>query len=527
MFTEIRSTTTGRLVNLNNNTDWLSSRRLVSDKWSRDLERLQARARKARDSMKKNRLERVLPERTYESEDKGIPYQDCVMIVTNLLKEDSSTNFLGQYKDVSLYAWDKIKRDYEKSGLCIAQIARDLISMCKYEIPSLREELEEMQKRAGHSEKSMQSLNQSLHLAAKELSASCEDIGIETNDVAGLNSESQIESRIMRSVNLDVLREELQAYRVAAREKSIRSACDLYVDFTKYIASSVISGDQNTSEDSTTKLLMSLRKIQNEDEPISLKSYCTKKIQDDEKQEENKDEDEVGGDIDWGIEFEEEEEEEDNGDDGGINNIEVASDAIDWGITMEDDDNNEIVVEDEGEEKNEKEDAATASLIDSSIRETLLDDIEELICFLTQRAHELEKTELQFLTRGGAKLEIPKSIQTQTLQGINNVLKDVTSLRDRLTSPDFRAKILIASSLSYRNRLAKQILSLRHRSVKLEGKKIQALDRRDAILSSISDLEPKVLRTVRVAKKLRNELETLISSSLNGRKVKIAGTRLR
>ena len=95
------------------------------------------------------------------------------------------------------------------------------------------------------------------------------------------------------------------------------------------------------------------------------------------------------------------------------------------------------------------------------------------------------------------------------------------SLRDRLTSPDFRAKILIASSLSYRNRLAKQILSLRHRTVKLEGKKIQALDRRNAIRSSISDLEPRVLRTVTVAKKLRSELETLISSSLNDRKIKI------
>ena len=81
--------------------------------------------------MKKERWEKVLPKRTFEEADKGIPYQDCVMIVNNLMKDDSSTNFLGQYKDASLYDWDKIKRDYEKSGLCIAQIARDLISLCK------------------------------------------------------------------------------------------------------------------------------------------------------------------------------------------------------------------------------------------------------------------------------------------------------------------------------------------------------------------------------------------------------------
>ena len=240
---------------------------MVSDTWSRDLERLQVRARKAKESMKKERLEKALPKTTFEEADKGIPYQDCVMIVNNLMKEDSSTNFLGQYKDASLYAWDKIKRDYEKSGLCIAQIARDLISLCKYEIPALRDELEEMQKREGHSKQNLTSLDRSLKIAANELSASCEDIGIETNDVAGLNSESQIESRILRSVHLDKLREELQTYRIAAREKSIQDACNLYRDFTKYLSS--VSSD---NEDSTTTTLMHLEKIQNEDEPTSLES---------------------------------------------------------------------------------------------------------------------------------------------------------------------------------------------------------------------------------------------------------------
>ena len=482
---------------------------MVSDTWSRDLERLQVRARKAKESMKKERWEKVLPKRTFEEADKGIPYQDCVMIVNNLMKDDSSTNFLGQYKDASLYAWDKIKRDYEKSGLCIAQIARDLISLCKYEIPALRDELEEMQKREGHSEQNLTSLDRSLKIAANELSASCEDIGIETNDVAGLNSESQIESRILRSVHLDKLREELQTYRIAAREKSIQDACNLYSDFTEYLSS--VSSSSN--EDSTTKttLMSTLRKIQNEDEPTSLESCVQFQVEQDVVVEE-----EVGAvfDIDWGITLEDEEdvEETSNGDE------------IDWGITMEDDDNEtedmEITVEDEGEEKKEEE--ITTSLVDSSIRETLLDDLEELICFLTQRTNELKESE-----SGYAGKDVPQSVKTQTLHGIQNVLDDVKSLRDRLTSPDFRAKILIASSLSYRNRLAKQILSLRHRTVKLEGKKIQALDRRNLIRSSISNLEPRVLRTVTVAKKLRSELETLISSSLNDRKIKIMSTGLR
>ena len=55
----------------NTTTDWLSSRRLVSDTWSRDLERLQVRARKAKESMKKERLEKVLPKTTFEEADKG------------------------------------------------------------------------------------------------------------------------------------------------------------------------------------------------------------------------------------------------------------------------------------------------------------------------------------------------------------------------------------------------------------------------------------------------------------------------
>ena len=483
---------------------------MVSDTWSRDLERLQVRARKARESMKKERLEQALPKTTFEEADKGIPYQDCVMIVNNLMKEDSSTNFLGQYKDASLYAWDKIKRDYEKSGLCIAQIARDLISLCKYEIPALRDELEEMQKREGHSKQNLTSLDRSLKIAANELSASCEDIGIETNDVAGLNSESQIESRILRSVHLDKLREELQTYRIAAREKSIQDACNLYRDFTKYLSS--VSSDNEAS--TTTTLMNTLRKIQNEDEPTSLESCVQFQVEQDVVEEKEEEVDAVF-DIDWGITLEDEEgdvEETSNGDE------------IDWGITMEDDDNEtedmEITVEDEGEEKKEEE--ITTSLVDPSIRETLWDDLEELICFLTQRTNELKESE-----SGYAGKDVPQSVKTQTLHGIQNVLDDVKSLRDRLTSPDFRAKILIASSLSYRNRLAKQILSLRHRTVKLEGKKIQALDRRNAIRSSISDLEPRVLRTVTVAKKLRSELETLISSSLNDRKIKIMSTGLR
>ena len=304
----------------------------------------------------------------------------------------------------------------------------------------------------------------------------------------------------------------MQTYRIAAREKSIQDACNLYSDFTEYLSS--VSSSSN--EDSTTKttLMSTLRKIQNEDEPTSLESCVQFQVEQDVVVEE-----EVGAvfDIDWGITLEDEEdvEETSNGDE------------IDWGITMEDDDNEtedmEITVEDEGEEKKEEE--ITTSLVDSSIRETLLDDLEELICFLTQRTNELKESESGYAMSSGK--DVPQSVKTQTLHGIQNVLDDVKSLRDRLTSPDFRAKILIASSLSYRNRLAKQILSLRHRTVKLEGKKIQALDRRNLIRSSISNLEPRVLRTVTVAKKLRSELETLISSSLNDRKIKIMSTGLR
>ena len=309
----------------------------------------------------------------------------------------------------------------------------------------------------------------------------------------------------------------MQTYRIAAREKSIQDACNLYSDFTEYLSS--VSSSSN--EDSTTKttLMSTLRKIQNEDEPTSLESCVQFQVEQDVVVEE-----EVGAvfDIDWGITLEDEEdvEETSNGDE------------IDWGITMEDDDDNDddkaedtgITVEDEGEEKKEEEEITT-SLVDPSIRETLLDDLEELICFLTQRTNELKESESGYAMSSGK--DVPQSVKTQTLHGIQNVLDDVKSLRDRLTSPDFRAKILIASSLSYRNRLAKQILSLRHRTVKLEGKKIQALDRRNLIRSSISNLEPRVLRTVTVAKKLRSELETLISSSLNDRKIKIMSTGLR
>ena len=322
-------------------TDWLSSRRLISDTWSRDLERLQVRARKAKDNMKVERLKKALPQTTFEQTDKGIPYQDCVIIVNSLMKDDPSTNFLGQYKDVSLYTWDKIKRDYENAGLCIAQIARDLISMCKYEIPALRDELEEMQKRDGHLEKTMASLDQSLKIAAKELSNSCEDIGIETSDVAGLNSISQIESRILRSVHLDKLREELQEYRVALREKSIQSACNLYRDFTEYLWSVSLGSDASGKVPAaTTSLMSTLRKIQNEDEPTSLESCVNLKTNADEAAEEEID---APCDIDWGITLEDEDD------------IEVTSNGgeIDWGITMEDDDVEDtgITVEDEGEEK--------------------------------------------------------------------------------------------------------------------------------------------------------------------------------
>ena len=45
--------------------------------------------------------------------------------------------------------------------------------------------------------------------------------------------------------------------------------------------------------------------------------------------------------------------------------------------------------------KKRKGEEITTSLVDSSIRETLLDDLEELICFLTQRTNELKESELR------------------------------------------------------------------------------------------------------------------------------------
>ena len=152
-----------------------------------------------------------------------------------------------------------------------------------------------------------------------------------------------------------------------------------------------------------------LRKIQNEDEPTSLESCVQFQVEQDAVEEKEEEVDAVF-DIDWGITLEDEEgdvEETSNGDE------------IDWGITMEDDDNEtedmEITVEDEGEEKKEEE--ITTSLVDSSIRETLLDDLEELICFLTQRTNELKESE-----SGYAGKDVPQSVKTQTLHGIQTFL---------------------------------------------------------------------------------------------------------
>lgn len=474
----------------------------------------------------------------------ALTHKDCVRVRDVCAKNATTTekNFIGQYKDPHLYEWDRILRQYDTAPhLRVAENARSLISICIYEIPSLRRKTEDARKKLEHLDRARSSLEKSISLAAKELQKSCDAVEIDASEIGRMSTEAQISKRLFRSVNFDNLRVALQQVREAMRTKTFVDACDFYDDFCSYLAT---FGEKSTLN---AKHLPRLRTIQQSDEPQSLSTILGRDVVEEEKVAEDVEITNVAGSvedggfegsIDWGIDIEDETNKDQDEIDWGDGGDENETDTIDWGIEAADEEETEamgielvqqdITSDEELSMTKTGEPESVISLADSDTQEGTLDDIEELISFLEQRCQELDDSDgnVKIFSASDKTQKVADSVRFQSLDNVRSMLQCVEDAKAELTSRKLRETILIASSSTFRNRIAKEMMNLRRRSVKLKGKKIELNHRRSTILSTISDVEPRCIKAEKKARALRGELAGQISSLINGREVRIIGTRL-
>eukprot|EP00939_MAST-03C_sp_MAST-3C-sp1_P003571 g3571.t1 len=495
-----------------------------------------------------------------QAEENTTTYFDCTNILDALIREskiegNDGKNMIGQYKNSDVYEWDKIKSAYEASNLHVAEASRALISMCKYEIPSRRKDLEDSKKKLVYTNERVENTTKMIENASSELVAVCKEVGISTEGLGSGDARSQIEDRILRAVNADRLRESLQQVRAKVRLPKVIEACDFYCEFRRFLRrrsvgagghSSKVSTEDGSGNNDDDDCLLVLRRLQLEDEPDSLASFVDSppKRNDlslsgdgggiDWGDVGGTDDAAVGIDIDWGIEEEEEEMEG--------NSCKVADSSaveIDWGIETTsnaggDDGMIEIgdpssmggggvTVDDESGDAN----TVVASLADPAFRGDATNDIFELIAFLEQRVKELKShtaMESEFLFED--KADVSKCVRYQDASNISAMLVGLYEARSAIMSENLRDELSVASSKHFRERFAERITTIRRRSVKLKDGQIKHRERQRVLSSKIEDLESKCVLLVKTAKSVREKLAALVSGHLKGRGVKIIGTRL-
>jgi len=500
---------------------------------------LNSRKQKAIENLGNEKLKRLLPSssRILTKSSDEIDYFDCSEILKALLAEDDAgKNFMGQYKNSQVYEWDKIKSAYEASNLHIAEASRDLISMCLYEVPSQRANLNDAKKKLVHAEKNVATMTRMIQQAKQDLRDFCVSVNIDTDDLGAGSAEHRIEDRILRSINTTELQEALQEVRNILRSNHVKDACALYDDFQEYIMNT--TGVSQSNDEKFAPSLALMRRLQSEDEPdLEAGNYLDARTSNDADETDatttaidwGDDDGNMGLEIDWGAG----DVVADDADAGNNDTLE-----IDWGIEacengMDDDAQttaNEI--SDGSVTKSEEKGVSNTtslspSLADAEYREKALDDIVELIAFLEQRVKEVESNDrkgLDLVVKSSD--DVARSMRFQNAATFRKMLEDVRRAESHLASTKLHEKLLIASSAQYRNRIAKKIMGIRIRSVKLADAQIKNHERRRILISSIADLESQCAGLGKTAKNARTRLADLISIALDGRGVRVIGTRL-
>lgn len=441
-----------------------------------------------------------------------INYFHCQKIIS-LLKEtdDGSKNIFGWYSSQRMKDWLDIIKCYEKDGVYLAEAAQMLMRNVNYEIPALKRQVakcQQVQKDCTRKEAEYASIASEIK---DKYHSSCRQMGVKGQRV--------------KAELVDLVKDMTSLYTEIERSAvKLKPACQYYVAFVSFMLGSPEKGAQRTmllmhfieKGNTTTYEWKYGQPPAHIEEPV--RDYGI----DEEKIEEEK-----ADEIDWG----------DIGTGADTINFDISledtqategvdpEDGIDWG----DDGTAAIieVVDDSAGEAPSNDDADTArgsnalTILDNTeTRNLLINQLDELVAFLSQRVQELSQegnvlSDSQF---SSAAAEVQLDLST-----IKSMLNDVKELLAHMTSKKMQNLFLIRSSPSYVHRMADSLNKILSDSEKMTSLSRLMVLRREEAAEEEKQIQPRIELLRKHTRELQKQIENEISKKYKNRRVNIMG----
>ena len=377
----------------------------------------------------------------------NINYFHCLKIV-DILKdtEKDSKNFFGSYGSQRMKDWQQIVKMYESDNIYLAEAASVISQNVSYEGPGLKKAIAKCETSEQECDKKEDSIKRRVTELEAEFSKECRELGI--------SGEGSIRKEI-----IDLAKNLPETYdNIAEESKGLLEACKMYEKFIKRAL------DENISEEIVGNLRFLIEngnvttyEWKYKEKPISIEENQLVFEEDKEDMEDNGDEIDFGdggdGDIDFGDDGAEAEIDF-GGDDAG--EIDFGDTEIDFGteeggdIDFGDVDVSAIVVEEGGLAGGVAKDEEALRMLDNRrTRALILDELEELSGFLTQRLVEKSSS--------GAKYNLVSNEDDMDPETLKKMIEGVEKITSKLTESKVQQLQLIRGSPAVVDRLVEKL----------------------------------------------------------------------
>jgi len=483
--------------------DWLISRRICSRNWHDGVTPIREKIGEAIGDMPEHEgIKQLLT-------GSNINYFHCLKIVEFLKEtEKDSKNFFGSYGSQRMKDWQQICKMYQGDNIYLAEAASVLSQNVVYEGPGLKKAIAKCDTSEQECDKKEESIKRRINELELEYKKNCQELGI--------SGQGSIKKEI-----IDLAKGMPELYdRIGEDAKNLLESSKMYQSFVQ----SSVDGDLAEDVLGNLRFLIENGNVTTyewkyREKPISVENPEIVFEEDEEDKDNNED-----GVIDFGddqeIDFGDDQE-IDFGDENGeidYGDLEMVegetSDVIDFG----DVDVSAIVVEEGGLAGGVAREEEALSILDNRrTRTIILDELEELAGFLSQRLAEKSSS--------GAKFSLISSSSQEDcdVETLKARLHNVEKLSGQLTEPRMLQLQLIRSSPEVVTRLVDKLKGFSKMVEKVKRGRIDLENRRVQVGKDRIEATKQLAIVSQRTKDVKLELERDISDRYKGRPVNIMG----
>lgn len=411
-----------------------------------------------------------------------INYFDCLKLIEILKETEANTkNMFGRYGSQRMKDWQEIMSLYERDNMYLAEAAQMLMKFVKYDIPSLKKQIQKLQQTQDDLDKETEKYKKSERTAKAEFDALCKQLNIPGKNI--------------RFELCETAKTELPKIcsKIAERAKSLDEVINFYEAYVQFTSGKEINEDslkclKHVIEKGNTMVTEFLQEDSSQ-QLMSSSDFDIVVMEDgNEKQTEET--------YDIRIES----------DDAYMENIKCENSGTDI-ICLQD----ELVV-----------DFPAPTILEHQTMIDFMNDLFELEAFLKMRKYEFQENKEDLMAFSHIQ-ETSEIVQLSNLQSVQSMLHEIQGIISNMSDSKYQHLYSIRNLPSYADTLTlslQQKLAVVERMLKYQETSAQ---KKKEAEERLINLQPVLNHAVQRMKELQTEIEKDISKKYQNRIVHIRG----